>query len=270
MRGKQLPTGCPWKTGKEHPRACGENGGGGVGVVAVRGTSPRMRGKRGYGVGEGSAAGEHPRACGENAPITINSFSSLGTSPRMRGKLGQIVLELPNFRNIPAHAGKTCLSSGVWSRHGEHPRACGENCSSSAKPVGVPGTSPRMRGKLFLTQLLNHPIRNIPAHAGKTPRHGAENPEGREHPRACGENGQLIEGEYQVTGTSPRMRGKRQGCSGRATRRGNIPAHAGKTPLPAGTRTQLPEHPRACGENYTSALLRMYNVGTSPRMRGKR
>ena len=73
-----------------------------------------------------------------------------------------------------------------------------------------------------------------------------------------------------MPGTSPRTRGK-QGLGhlfyGNC---GNIPAHAGKTPITHPFSVFPAEHPRARGEN--SSVCRIFNkrVGTSPRTRGKR
>ena len=111
----------------EHPRVCGENGGGPWEGAPGTGTSPRMRGKpicarsrqrhrRNIPAYAGKTtlpraklmtAWEHPRVCGENAGIKFFSEAHIGTSPRMRGKLILDSHERPCQRNIPAYAGKT-------------------------------------------------------------------------------------------------------------------------------------------------------------------
>ena len=50
---------------------------------------------------------------------------------------------------------------------------------------------------------------------------------------------------------------------------GNIPAHAGKTPLRRVPTRAGREHPRARGENYPRIRLENRRCGTSPRTRGK-
>ncbi len=50
---------------------------------------------------------------------------------------------------------------------------------------------------------------------------------------------------------------------------GNIPAHAGKTPVHGGPASFLPEHPRARGENFLALGTPWPRGGTSPRTRGK-
>ena len=48
------------------------------------------------------------------------------------------------------------------------------------------------------------------------------------------------------------------------------PAHAGKTSERMPCVRQIADHPRACGENTWSNILRVLDNGSPPRMRGKR
>ena len=68
-----------------------------------------------------------------------------------------------------------------------------------------------------------------PAHAGKTKYKKYYGGEGRDHPRACGENIEAANESSRNGGSPPRMRGKR--TAGRLHYRpeGITPAHAGKT-----------------------------------------
>ena len=90
----------------EHPRVCGENKSQVVRRHALRGTSPRMRGKpmiehgrragarnipayagkTGHGTSAEPRSEEHPRVCGENCQGRPLLKQRVGTSPRMRGK----------------------------------------------------------------------------------------------------------------------------------------------------------------------------------------
>ena len=131
-----------------------------------------------------------------------------------------------------------------------HPRACGENCGSSAWNRSARGSSPRVRGKLLPFTFEDTDPGLIPARAGKTS--GAR-------PRRGG-----------GSGSSPRVRGKRGRvcrfvCSSRL-----IPARAGKTRAIAGSPVPTGAHPRACGENPVRPPLRPRPLGSSPRVRGKR
>ena len=66
------------------------------------------------------------------------------------------------------------------------------------------------------------------------------------------------------------MRGKLPRQRVVAVHGGNIPAYAGKTPKEGIANVIPSEHPRVCGENWGGSRLMRWNVGTSPRMRGKR
>ena len=108
-----------------------------------------------------------------------------------------------------------------------------------------------------------------PAHAGKTHSKGGSALMRRDHPRACGENGQLLCFVGNGQGSPPRMRGK-QPCKGRGCRIRRItPAHAGKTEETTHVCAIVQDHPRACGENLKSRVCPKIRTGSPPRMRGK-
>ena len=177
----------------------------------------------------GERAAEHPRARGENVSIAEPFSRGNGTSPRTRGKPPACRGQESTRRNIPAHAGKTHDSLALPTPPEEHPRARGEN----PPPLGAirhqPGTSPRTRGKQKSVIHSNADLRNIPAHAGKTPTF--DYPHGRtsEHPRARGENIERPLQPLGSLGTSPRTRGKLDTSDKATSKARNIPAHAGKT-----------------------------------------
>ena len=154
---------------RAHPRVCGEN----VyrnGIYSNRkGSSPRVRGKRGRaeilvrenglipacaGKTLGSSFNRllpraHPRVCGENPWFCRGVSSRWGSSPRVRGKQGTCWFILTATGLIPACAGKTYLALRGYGQHRAHPRVCGENAGWPAARVPEWGSSPRVRGKLF-------------------------------------------------------------------------------------------------------------------------
>ena len=197
----------------------------------------------------GALATEHPRVCGENFFRIYSAHCALGTSPRMRGKHPKVTNHTPSRRNIPAYAGKTGRNVRRGVRRREHPRVCGENPASSSHRRSMRGTSPRMRGKRSCFHRGTEFDRNIPAYAGKTITHMLHSSLKTEHPRVCGENPININNHARLSGTSPRMRGKRVGwlSSGWGVR--NIPAYAGKTQSQVSGCGGQGEHPRVCGEN---------------------
>ena len=150
-----------------------------------------------------------------------------------------------------------------------HPRVGGENGTCSGSRPGVPGSSPRGRGKHALAVARLDSAGLIPAWAGKT-RPGRRPPGlSRAHPRVGGENviGTFVAGFK--TGSSPRGRGKREGARLRPGSRRLIPAWAGKTARPRPPTSQARAHPRVGGENLIGVAADLSAQGSSPRGRGK-
>ena len=109
----------------------------------------------------------------------------------------------------------------------------------------------------------------IPAGAGRSFRPFQSRTDGRYHPRGCGEKMLSEEVRNGGRGSSPRVRGKDKdaGCDGECF--GIIPAGAGKR-SPLFSAANLPwDHPRGCGEKYTSSGAMTLQEGSSPRVRGK-
>ena len=254
------------------------------------GITPAHAGKTGTSSNSESPPRDHPRACGENAAATRTERVGRGSPPRMRGKLPlrssvrQRIGITPahagkhdaegRARQVPgitpAHAGKTFTFKAFFRISRDHPRACGENFSLPHDFQPWSGSPPRMRGK----QDPQLPLRLIsgitPAHAGKTLLCSSRADTLRDHPRACGENASRPLPERTVSGSPPRMRGKRV-CAGiRCRASGITPAHAGKTPSAPSHPPPGGDHPRACGENRLRGFLEDKKTGSPPRMRGKR
>ena len=216
-----------------HPRAGGENCTGRRIRWAVRGSSPRGRGKRDnlpHRVRRvrliPARAGKtprskmrppwrpaHPRAGGENATTPMKSVRAGGSSPRGRGK-PKAGFDLSFSRRlIPARAGKTVYLTSKRPLRAAHPRAGGENpveCSTGRPHLG---SSPRGRGKLATRARAAGRARPrgrlIPARAGKTSSRSRPDTRRRAHPRAGGENRRARSSTPAAPGSSPRGRGKR-------------------------------------------------------------
>ena len=177
---------------------------------------------------------------------------------------------MAEWRITPAHAGKTTCAWTVPISIADHPRACGENLKALRVLKEKVGSPPRMRGKLAQELRLIGTGRITPAHAGKTPRACASAPRRADHPRACGENGYIINQQRLRHGSPPRMRGKpfHGSCRHRFSR--ITPAHAGKTCVKEFCTRNWTDHPRACGENTVKLYKGKGINGSPPRMRGKR
>ena len=115
------------------------------------------------------------------------------------------------------------------------------------------GSSPRMRGAHVSPGSFEFLKGIIPAYAGSTGATTAQPILVRDHPRVCGEHPESPDGEVQVTGSSPRMRGAL--CPAR--------------PASCWYDGRLKrDHPRVCGEHSTFCTRTMDGSGSSPRMRG--
>ena len=108
-----------------------------------------------------------------------------------------------------------------------------------------------------------------PAYAGKSASSASHERMVEDHPRICGEKGNVTLCELFGQGSPPRMRGKACGIQGSSPPSGITPAYAGKRPA-AHVRQELQQdHPRVCGEK-TELLRRKQRLqGSPPRMRGK-
>ena len=274
----------------DHPRACGANGSLYDTVKRMAGSSPRVRGKRRFctsmsapnriiparaGQTPWSCPGrtgwsDHPRACGANGWLPVEDRHNAGSSPRVRGKLRPLPRVRGGVRIIPARAGQTARCCWITTCSPDHPRACGANMDLTIANAYRPGSSPRVRGKRETGREKTRRNRIIPARAGQTrwcPPWRSLYPD---HPRACGANGWLpIEDRYN-TGSSPRVRGKREALHEHPARFRIIPARAGHTGLVSSSSVWRTDHPRACGANSGVFTLSANISGSSPRVRGKR
>ena len=156
-----------------------------------------------------SARSDHPRACGANPALSVMTAAPAGSSPRMRGKRAGHRLRPRPYRIIPAHAGQTTATRCPCESPADHPRACGANLTADDAHASTAGSSPRMRGKHLFDAFRVRGGRIIPAHAGQTMRCARLGRVMKDHPRACGANQVEVAPFEPVSGSSPRMRGKR-------------------------------------------------------------
>ena len=192
----------------DHPRVCGEHLTGNPYLLMVQGSSPRMRGTLGFSVTNTNDAGiipayagntwrpssnlrcvrDHPRVCGEHEAFGTSASKAQGSSPRMRGTLVARIPEEIRGWIIPAYAGNTIPQPARRGERGDHPRVCGEHHFAYEKLMGRSGSSPRMRGTLWVSVSERDGHGIIPAYAGNTlatcPIHLGT----WDHPRVCGEH----------------------------------------------------------------------------------
>ena len=136
--------------GEDHPRACGEKSSLLWALSRIQGSPPRMRGKVNSECLPEIVDGDHPRACGEKYAALSPKQQAEGSPPRMRGKVQGEAARKDGVRITPAHAGKSTSEFSAYTVRRDHPRACGEKPTDSARPALA----------------LGH-VRITPAHAGK-------------------------------------------------------------------------------------------------------
>ncbi len=192
-----------------------------------------------------------------------------GTSPRVWGKPYDDLRHDARQRNIPTRVGKTPDVVRFPDRAAEHPHACGEYITLGSSHAPRCGTSPRVWGKLADQSPGTFMTRNIPTRVGKTLFRQAASVNRPEHPHACGENVTGLAFAGIALGTSPRVWGKLTLAHFAPRRFRNIPTRVGKTPCTRIGRLKWPEHPHACGENFTYSPEAAAEYGTSPRVWGK-
>ena len=153
-----------------HPRVCGEQVSGSCSGSGSGGSSPRVRGTEtsrdktstnnrfipacaGNRPGRARAAegvAVHPRVCGEQMSPKPRSSRTAGSSPRVRGTGPHVTSRRCMVRFIPACAGNSFGHVVIPMSVSVHPRVCGEQSLNATSELKESGSSPRVRGTVFL------------------------------------------------------------------------------------------------------------------------
>ena len=197
---------------QDHPRVCGEKLPSGGMYVSQSGSPPRVRGKVSLCLGGRvvpritpacagkrsltaitvSSIGDHPRVCGEKFRKMSLDDRIKGSPPRVRGKGGPCSQRLCDAGITPACAGKRLRPSRRSQPHQDHPRVCGEKAGGTRMGCTVPGSPPRVRGKVLRAGTGCRRDGITPACAGKSPWSVSASRFARDHPRVCGEKTKKI------------------------------------------------------------------------------
>ena len=116
-------------------------------IKAEQGITPAYAGKRDLVISGSGDIEDHP--------------------PRMRGKVYLVQLYCGFARITPAYAGKSASTNADRFSVQDHPRVCGEKAETERTQRGVPGSPPRMRGKVGHDPAVRVLHRITPAYAGK-------------------------------------------------------------------------------------------------------
>ena len=202
----------------------------------------------------GGLRAAHPRSRGENHVHYLCLALIPGSSPLTRGKPCQDRRDRQRLGLIPAHAGKTALTTSSGPSCRAHPRSRGENRYTATYQVTAKGSSPLTRGKRARNRVGQLVPGLIPRLAGKTERPILIAATLPAHPRSRGENTTPRTLTPVESGSSPLTRGKPRRADRPRSWRRLIPAHAGKTRPTRHQRRTAWAHPRSRGENRDCGL----------------
>ena len=136
-------------------------------AASCEGSPPRVRGKGKWSYHITKMRGDHPRVCGEKPPSCPEMSTNEGSPPRMRGKVSVHSAFSPFVRITPACAGKRRSIGRLSQPTRDHPRVCGEKCSSVRSASHRRGSPPRVRGKVCDLTIIRVHHGITPAYAGK-------------------------------------------------------------------------------------------------------
>ena len=195
----------------------------------VSGTPPRLWGKRTPRKQWGSRRPVHPHACGENRPSFLPAYSQIGTPPRLWGKLYAAGEYVGVQRYTPTPVGKTRRITANRPGLSVHPHACGENVLARDDNFNL--------------------YRYTPTPVGKTAR--------------------SVVAISVVTGTPPRLWGKRERRHGNRHEQSVHPHACGENDAIGHDAARVAVHPHACGENSLLPALRARVFRYTPTPVGK-
>ena len=173
------------------------------------------------------------------------------------------------MRLIPAGAGQTIPRRCSSSRLGAHPRGCGADLGHRHDCGQHRGSSPRVRGRLFLRFVRVEGCGLIPAGAGQTAWVCRRGRCRRAHPRGCGADESPDTSCRVLMGSSPRVRGRLADRVRLDQTTGLIPAGAGQTSSARSSALSTAAHPRGCGADPLPRDRSDRSRGSSPRVRGR-
>ena len=131
------------------------------------------------------------------------------------------------------------------------------------------GSPPRARGRANHICVEDRCIGITPACAGKSRRKLQGSLRSKDHPRVRGEECKICLKMSLEIGSPPRARGRVVFLHVPVQALGITPARAGKSLSPKVMRYRSQDHPRACGEEPSTATVTEELEGSPPRVRGR-
>ena len=206
--------------------------------------------------------------CGGTWPLPQHRNHRPGLSPRVRGNRSDAAFVQLRARSIPACAGEPVRRKARHRTIAVYPRVCGGTVAETQTRGAVHGLSPRVRGNPRLHSQVYARRRSIPACAGEPFGQAFEKCVLAVYPRVCGGTSGFREGNEQIGGLSPRVRGNRSCGVASDAPDGSIPACAGEPRLEAYLISVSGVYPRVCGGTPPGIVRLDSAEGLSPRVRG--
>ena len=213
---------------------------------------------------------DHPRSRGVYDPGDRPDPVRPGSSPLARGLQELLVARAVLPRISPARAGFTGPLHQGDLPAADHPRSRGVYAPNRRGGVTAVGSSPLARGLRGPRTQCAPNQRIIPARAGFTSSHEAEEDPGQDHPRSRGVYARTVARPARSSGSSPLARGLHVGDADGHPGRRIIPARAGFTTSLAGADPSAEDHPRSRGVYAPVTIQVTGAAGSSPLARGLR
>ncbi len=235
----------------------------------------------------------HPHACGDDASsVTIRrvrcgspprvwgrlSFDSLrpmmnldGSPPRVWGRRLAFYVRLLRSRFTPTRVGTTVWVSVVSAASAVHPHACGDDAPDHICGRPIPGSPPRVWGRL------RRKSSNCSRAFGSPPRVWGRLTVAANnvvictvHPHACGDDARSPSAMVQRSGSPPRVWGRRDRAPAALAIARFTPTRVGTTCRRFVASTTPPVHPHACGDDAKRLGITTVERGSPPRVWGRR
>ena len=174
----------------------------------------------------------------------------------MRGTVLYDPADVPALWITPACAGNRIWRMGLAGSAWDHPRVCGEQSAPSNRSSGRSGSPPRVRGTAEGNAVTHLADRITPACAGNRQKSKQCIFIQEDHPRVCGEQGDLRRVIWNTGGSPPRVRGTDRRVDGFQTWSRITPACAGNSLHQSRPLLKYRDHPRVCGEQPVPELGR--------------
>ncbi len=207
--------------------------------------------------------------CGADVHRSAPIPYSRGSSPRVRSRLVACDCPVGVDGIISACAEQTGRVRLPGWRRWDHLRVCGADEVTDDDHESDSGSSPRVRSRRQIEGVPAAVLGIISACAEQTRRPRWSALGRRDHLRVCGADSHRVAAFLLPTGSSPRVRSRRDQGAARGDQDGIISACAEQTKWtclkPCATR----DHLRVCGADLANGIMGVLVRGSSPRVRSR-